>query len=263
MDPQTGHEPKPAQDERAPGADRDPKAITSMERARNYLVWGVVGSLVLHAIGGPLLGRFKFATDAKSEEPHKVDITRLVTPRPTPQPTPTPPPTPVPKATPPPKATQPPVHVKIAPPKTKTSKSSASSETKMTDTKGVADTGQGNTVAAGSGNATSGPATAAPPTPTPKPSCQQPNADPRPINVPSLDYPEIAHQQGWSGVTVVQASLSATGAVTGVKVYKSSGYAPLDQAGLQAARASTFTPEIRDCDKIPGVYMFKATFEAQ
>jgi protein TonB len=90
-----------------------------------------------------------------------------------------------------------------------------------------------------------------------------PNADAATTNAVQPDFPEIARQQGAAGVTKVKVSLSATGGVVAVSVYKSAGNAALDQAALAAARASSYTPEIENCVKVPGNYIFSADFTNQ
>ncbi len=58
-------------------------------------------------------------------------------------------------------------------------------------------------------------------------------------------YPERARRAGAAGVAVVRLVLSAGGAVERVELMTSSGHRLLDEAALDAARASTFTPAER------------------
>jgi protein TonB len=191
-----------------------------------------------------------------------------------PPPTPTPPPpTPPPKATPPPvKQTNPPPQpkLKVNPPKT-TSKSASSSSEKqyVAPAKGSEEGVPQGTVASAPAApvSTAPPATPAPtpvpPTPTPKPACPVPNADPVAVNAVQADYPDIARQQGAEGTAQIQVTLDASGSVTKAVVYKSTGNASLDQAAIAAAKASKYTPEIVNCVKTGGNYLFRADFTSQ
>ena len=55
--------------------------------------------------------------------------------------------------------------------------------------------------------------------------------------------------------------ISATGAVTNVKLTKSSGDVDIDNAALEAARKSTYQPKIVACKAVPGTYVFRADFD--
>ena len=177
-----------------------------------------------------------------------------------------------PKNTPPPtKATAPPQQpkLKLNIPKTTNNKSNSSAEQTYVAPKTGTEEGVPSGAGTGPPAPTAGPATSAPatppppPTPTPKPVCAVPNADASLARGVDPEYPDIARQQGASGVTQVKVTLTATGAVSNVTVYKSSGNAALDQSALTAARASTFNPEIENCAKIPGSYIFRAEFNPQ
>jgi TonB family protein len=61
----------------------------------------------------------------------------------------------------------------------------------------------------------------------------------------------------------VEVTLDATGAVIAVSVHKYSGFALLDRAAIDAARATEYTPEIVDCVKTAGRYIFRADFDSQ
>ncbi len=78
-----------------------------------------------------------------------------------------------------------------------------------------------------------------------------------------LDYPDIAREQGAVGTTLVKVSLDVAGNVTDASVYKSAGNAALDQAAIKAAKATSYTPDIVNCVKTPGSYLFKADFNSQ
>lgn len=59
---------------------------------------------------------------------------------------------------------------------------------------------------------------------------------------PSPGYPEMARQQGYEGVVLVQAEILADGRVGKVVISKSSGYAILDQTAIKAVMAWKFEP---------------------
>jgi protein TonB len=56
-------------------------------------------------------------------------------------------------------------------------------------------------------------------------------------------YPGAARAAGQAGRVLIVVNVNALGRATGARIYKSSGYASLDQAALSAARASTFNPK--------------------
>jgi protein TonB len=254
------------------------KPANAADRARAFLLWAFLISIVSHFIVGPLVIHFK--PPKKQEEKEQVVTvakkTKIVVPTP-PPPTPTPPPpTPPPKSTPPPvKQTNPPPQpkLKVHPPKQKSdAKSTTSEQTYVPPPKGNENGVPQGTEATGEPHpeivSTAPPATPAPtpvptPTPPPKPACANPNVDANAINKVQPDYPEIARQQGVVGTTTVKVTLSATGTVSAVSVYKSAGNAALDQEALRAARQSTYTPEISNCEKVAGSYLFVAEFDSQ
>lgn len=60
------------------------------------------------------------------------------------------------------------------------------------------------------------------------------------------EYPSIARQAGLEGTVVVKALVDKNGAVRDAKVARSSGYAALDNAAIDAAYKNTFTPGIQN-----------------
>jgi protein TonB len=233
-------------------------------RWRSYLAWGIVLSLLIHVMSAPLLGRFRLRSDDKTEAARKISIEKipLVTPRPTPAPTATPTPPP---ATPQPQKAVPtpaPQRLKLAPPKQKSHPRSANSEGRFTPVKGVVDP-NGN-IALGAGPAGPGGAgTGALPGPvaTGRAACAVPDANAHTVNQTVPEYPDAARIAGATGVTEVRVALSSTGVVTGLDILKSSGNKALDAAALQAARSSTYAPDIRNCEPVPGTYRFVAEFQ--
>ena len=57
----------------------------------------------------------------------------------------------------------------------------------------------------------------------------------------ALHYPQLAIQQGLSGVTVVIVTIGARGKLLDAQVWRSAGSSILDDAALKAARESTFS----------------------
>jgi TonB family protein len=78
-----------------------------------------------------------------------------------------------------------------------------------------------------------------------------------------LEYPDIAREQGAIGTTVVKVTLDANGDVTDATIYKSAGNAALDQSAIKAAKATAYTPDIIDCVKTAGSYLFRAEFTGE
>lgn len=238
---------------------------------RRFLVYGFGLSLLFHLLIGPLVP-FKQAhhEEEKIEEVSIKKLTKAATPKPTPTPkpeiTPTPPP---PKETPPPKLTTPePERQKLKVNLQKTTSNSGSGPAEATR-----DTTQGSENGVPQGTADKGstapPATPAPATPTPAPTatpgpkCAVPNADATTVEKAEADYPDIARQMGATGTAQIQVSLSETGKVLGVTVYKSTNNKALDKAAMDAARSSKFKAEVKDCTPTAGSYLFTVVFENQ
>ena len=71
-------------------------------------------------------------------------------------------------------------------------------------------------------------------------------APPRPRTSIRPDYPKGARQRGEHGEVVLEISVSADGAVSGVTVVSSSGFSELDDAAVRATRRARFTPAKAD-----------------
>jgi protein TonB len=65
---------------------------------------------------------------------------------------------------------------------------------------------------------------------------------PQPRNIPIPTYPDMARTAGIEGQTVVEALVATDGSVSDARVLKSSGNASLDQAAVDAAMRSRFSP---------------------
>lgn len=256
-----------------PPAEPTPPARSAAgERVKSFLGWAFVISIILHAVTLPWFGLK--ARTAEKQEVEKVSVTKKIVVKPPtpPPPTPTPPP-----PTPPPKQTPPPIKQTAPPPQPKlklnvvhtTSKSSSNSneEKYVAPPKGnengnpLGTTASGPPVAAATVAATPAPPA---PSPTPKPQCAVPNADAA-IKGQAVepDYPDQAREQGAEGTVRVKVTLDASGNAVDFSVFKSSGNAALDQSAMKAARATQYTPEVVDCVKTAGSYLFDADFTAQ
>ena len=76
------------------------------------------------------------------------------------------------------------------------------------------------------------------------------------------DTPPEALDQGIMGDVQVMVSLDEHGNVTNARI-QSSPSKLLNQAALEAARKSTFTPEIRNGKPVAGEYQFTVSFTSQ
>lgn len=59
---------------------------------------------------------------------------------------------------------------------------------------------------------------------------------------PPPRYPEMARRQGWEGVVMVRAHVSASGRVTSVSLHRGCSYGVLNQAALSAVKSWRFRP---------------------
>jgi protein TonB len=249
--------------------NQPPKApISNAERARNFLAYGFLISLALHAIGLPFV-QFH-PTHQEEEQPQKVTVVHVPTPPPTPPPTPkpTPPPTPkpTPPPTPPPKVTPPPVVHTPAPVQPKIKINTAHTTSKAagpTEETNKYQTGNTQGIPQGVGTAkpvpSAPPATPAPPTPL---ACAHPNVAATTLQAAEPEIPQMAQQQGITGTVTVVVSLDTTGHVTNARV-QSSPSALLNNAALTAAKQSRFQPAIENCKPIAADYTFLVEFTSE
>jgi len=238
-----------------------PRAV----RIRSFLSWAFVISIAVHFTFGGLI-HFKPTYEPEPKTPD-FTVTRIIVPTPKPTEPPTPPPTPPPKMTPPIVASPPPPRAIAVHPPITHPHGDGPREARYSPPAHGGEDG----VPPGHGDATAPPvvATAAPtlaPTPaaTPvRPSCAAPHVDARAIVKAEPDYPPLAQAQGAMGTASVRVSLSETGAVVGADIYKSTGNAALDREALKAARNSRYAPEVEDCQRVPGRYLFVVDFTTQ
>jgi len=103
----------------------------------------------------------------------------------------------------------------------------------------------------------------APPIPINTPivqTCAQPNRDVSVITAASPPPTEYAGEITAPTAVYVQVIVDADGSVQGARIYKSDGNAKLEQAAIEAARSSTFSPKIIDCNPARSSYLFRANF---
>jgi hypothetical protein len=95
-----------------------------------------------------------------------------------------------------------------------------------------------------------------------KPSCAVPNASPRVVKAADVKAPPAAIAQGISGEVWVLISLDEHSQLVGTPVIQKSPSVILNKAAIEAAQASTYQTEIRDCAPIAEKYIFRVEFAA-
>ncbi len=89
-------------------------------------------------------------------------------------------------------------------------------------------------------------------------SCEYPNKDAKILiaQPPKLDEAWLKKERP-KGEALVYVGLDPEGKVVKTKIAKSSGNATVDQAAIEAAQTSTYAPATRNCQGIPGEYLFQ------
>jgi protein TonB len=224
-------------------------------------------SVFAHLVAAPFV-RFAHANPLPepTAQPLSIDDT---TPRPTPPPTPTPRPvvTPAPLASPSrtvPNVAHPHLAAVARPMRAPHLTPHASGAPRMV---GINTTTAGDGTPRGSpdgsGNSGSPAPTEAPaptPTPTPKATCDRPDVAARTIVVADPEMPDMARERNVTGTVDVLVDLSETGAVRAVSIAHTPDVV-LDEAALDAARRTTYAPEIVDCKAQSGSYLFRVEFD--
>ena len=82
------------------------------------------------------------------------------------------------------------------------------------------------------------------------------------INAVAPDTPPLAQQQGITGTVNVMVSLDENSKLVAAQVVKSPS-SLLNNAALQAARASTFATKIVDCKPVAAQYLYVVDFTSQ
>lgn len=73
-------------------------------------------------------------------------------------------------------------------------------------------------------------------------------------NIAKPDYPAISRRRGESGTAYVRFVVGLTGKLENIELKKSSGYDRLDDAALDAVRASTCKPYLENGAPIRAAY---------
>jgi TonB family protein len=104
------------------------------------------------------------------------------------------------------------------------------------------------------------------PTAAPTPPPYATNCPSTPASVSVLVRPTSAQKylqaNHKSGIVDVKVYLARDGSVTKAVIVRSSGDAFLDGATYDAAVATTYTPEERDCEAVAGAYIYRAKYNA-
>jgi protein TonB len=223
--------------------------------SKRFLFYGFAISLLLHAVFGPFV-EWKPQIAERPEPDSSITVT-------TAPPKPTPPPAPTPLQTPQPQTTAPHRVARFIPRPPKTTTQSAGSESEQKSSSSI---GSPNGVPEGNAN-TGAPATVvamASPAPTPtKPACAVPNSPASATEKATPETPETARQMGVSGTAQIKVNLDTNGDVVSASILTSTHNGALDKAALQAALQSKYSPEIDNCVKTSGSYLYIVTFESQ
>lgn len=215
--------------------------------ADKILLWAIAGSLSIHFVVALGVHNIPVA-DGKELSPTHVRIIHIRPPK-------TPPPTPTPIETPRTQA-QPPSKPMAVHPPTQTTKTGPGPVEPPAPSSKPGEGGDGNPNVIGSASPA---APAATPTETPHPACSQPNVQAKAVNPITPPVPDDA--AGQTGTAQVQVTLSASGSVEAASIYRSTGSLILDRAAVKAARTSEYTPELRDCVPVRGIYLFTVDFQ--
>jgi protein TonB len=100
-------------------------------------------------------------------------------------------------------------------------------------------------------------------TPATSTACAQSDTPASTVYAAPPELPQIVQNMGLTGTAYVQVDTDDTGVLLNASIIKSSGAYPLDRAALQAAKASTFRPQMRNCVAIGGSYIFIVDFPAE
>jgi TonB family protein len=93
----------------------------------------------------------------------------------------------------------------------------------------------------------------------PNPACPHPNAEATITDQVSAQYPARAYNSGFRSATVeVEVTVGPSGNLVDAGVIKSSGNLSIDEAALRAARQSTYSPKLVECNPVQGNYLFRA-----
>jgi TonB family protein len=215
-----------------PGSKHPLNTDMVLAYSKRFLLYGFAISLLVHGTLGPLI-EWKPQALGTPEPLESVSITTMPhTPEPTPVPTQS--------STPSPATPRPHKVAQFVPrlPKTSAEKGDSESEHSYSNTVGSPE-------GIPQANADTGPPATLAPTlaPTPmKPACAVPKAPAAATYKATPEMPEIARQAGASGTAQILVNLDDSGRVVSASVYTSTRNSALDNAALQAAQQSRYSP---------------------
>jgi hypothetical protein len=98
--------------------------------------------------------------------------------------------------------------------------------------------------------------------PFPPTSCTKPFVSATVTRAVQPEFPNIVRDEGFGGdaIAEVAIALDAQGKLVDAWMWARTGYDPLDQAALKAARRSSYSGAISYCRPVSGMYLFRADF---
>lgn len=90
--------------------------------------------------------------------------------------------------------------------------------------------------------------------------CASPNVPAQISGSAFFDMPAIAAEQGVSGTSTLLIQLDASGNLSSSKMYVSSGNQWLDGSTQRSARMTRFTPEMHNCQRVGGNYLYSVAY---
>jgi len=94
------------------------------------------------------------------------------------------------------------------------------------------------------------------------PTCAMPNAAATVVHAAAADYPASARDLGIGPVTILVAvTIDANGKLVDAHILRSSNNMALDQTALRAARNSSYSPTIVNCQATTGSYIFRVAMD--
>ncbi len=97
-------------------------------------------------------------------------------------------------------------------------------------------------------------------TSTPSPSPSVTTCPTTQANIKDPAFPDYRNTSFAAYTSRVKVVVNPDGSVKSVSIYETSGYAGADQATIQAALHSTYTPGSVNCQPVEGWYIFRANF---
>lgn len=79
-------------------------------------------------------------------------------------------------------------------------------------------------------------------------------------DMPFVEAPRIAAEQGVTGTAQVKIRLTAAGKLAASEMFSSSGNPWLDEAALLSARMTRYSAELVNCERVGGSYLYQVDF---